>query len=169
MKKTVSGKTVNQIMRVWFWFMVVGRVLFFALFVAGVVDYISGHYKVGGYLSMIAAALGGIIEPGLVGGYKRVSTYLENTAAIARRTVAIATDEEIENIKWDSQDCTYLVVRGYNRDMMFLSGVGIWSPMQVDAIRMPLAEAAMRAKHNREWNEKADCRVITETGATTIF
>jgi hypothetical protein len=167
MKKKVSGKTVNQIMTVGYWFMVVARVLFFALFVAGVVAYISGRYRVAGYLLMMAAALGGIVEPAMAGGYKAASKDLDRQQAMQRRTVASATDEEIGDIQW-SDDLGYLVVKWYDRDIMYLGGGGIWSSMQADGIRMKLSEAAVRAMIYRE-RGMSSCRVMTETGATTIF
>jgi hypothetical protein len=72
MKKTISGKTVGNIMDVVYGLMLVLRVGFFFVLALGIFFFVRGWDRGAAIALMTAAILGGVVEPALVGAYDAV-------------------------------------------------------------------------------------------------
>jgi hypothetical protein len=120
MKKTISGKTVNVIMDSVWGSMIVFRIAYFILLIVGIVRFCTDDYRSGCIGLMVAAILGGIVSPALVGAYNAANKNLDEQEA----------DEKIrllqEQAKRQEEIVGYYIVNGRDQLRQSIHSVHAW-------------------------------------------
>jgi hypothetical protein len=139
MKKTISGKTVNVIMDSVWGSMIVFRIAYFILLIVGIVRFWTDDYRSGCIGLMIAAILGGMVSPALLGAYNAANKNLD------------------EQGKRQEEIVGYYIVNGKDQLRQSIIGVHCWVDNLADATVFKDTTSAMA--HIR-WCELSNVTIL---------